>query len=203
MGDLGEGSLVFGRGRGSAPDMSELLATAGVGPPRRTGAGSAFAHTAATLPPARPPPPKRSAPPRETLPEKKNESGRATPRAPGGTSADPELRAAILAMVQSQQALLQGLAANSGDPLRSLTRDGGFGDDNVLKLPGAKGAAALEIYRQDLAANPEDWSRRVRLNAARAVSESVDPGVSNSMMDFLLRYMPWGKRVAASRIWVS
>ena len=51
----------------------------------------------------------------------------------------------------------------------------------------------MELFRNDLSENPGQWSERVRLNAQRAVSESIDPDRAPTMHEFMLKYMPWGK----------
>ena len=93
-----------------------------------------------------------------------------------------------MALVQSQQAFMD----RSQEPLRGLARDGGDADGG-LRLPGAKGAAALELYRNDLEQDPGHWSKRIRMNAQRAVSETLDPERAPTMHEFMLKYMPWGK----------
>ena len=66
------------------------------------------------------------------------------------------------------------------------------GDGDGLRLPGAKGAAALELYRQDLLRDPESWSSTIRCNAARALSENSS-AADMSFLEFLTKFMPWGK----------
>ena len=106
--------------------------------------------------------------------------------------ADPEMRDAVMALLKTQELLLSTRSAPPG-PLHGLATNGG---DEIggVRLPGARGAAALEIYRSELEQNPQLWSQRIRGNAARAVGETAaSPTGDVPMLEFLLRYMPWGK----------
>ena len=182
---------------------------AGAPPPRRGVEGGVFGHlaapTARTAPPVQhaistPPcaglgrfpaqepmqhilgdPAQRPPPQRQWVP----------PISPAGDQASGgELHHAVLALVRSQQAMMAQQSRR--DPLRDLVGGDGDGDGSGLKLPGAKGAAAMEIYRQDLEAHPEQWSQRIRANTARAMHE-VGSAEKPSMIDFMVRFMPWGK----------
>ena len=94
-------------------------------------------------------------------------------------------------------ALLAKSSGTSGDPLYSLLVGG---EDGVAaqgaRLPGAKGAAALEVFRRQLEANPKAFTALIRGNARRALAatdDETDPRV-NSMREFLSRAGPLGDK---------
>ena len=167
-------------------------------PPTARKMGGAFAHldplqlSSRALPPKRGmgvhtpgrpyPPPMRSSDALDGSPIKPKGAGGAQ----GGS--DPELRDAMLALLNSQEAMV----AKASGPLQGLAMSGGD-DVGGVRLPRARGAVALEIYRAELLQNPQAWSQRIRSNAQRAVSESSDAAAAPPIMEFLLRYMPWGK----------
>ena len=110
---------------------------------------------------------------------------------------DPDLRQAMAQMTQSQKFIMERLAAQDEKKTRGpLTDLATSGADDIagIKLPGARGAAALELYRADLEARPQVWSQKIRSNATRAVGIApAMQGEDMGMQGFLLRFMPWGK----------
>ena len=146
------GSLMFAGARDRAPDLQGLAAQAGMPPVRRVPLGEAFAHVPGSAPEACAPPPQKGEAPRASGAPRAEPPllrSKAPSPAPPSHNDDNVLRDAVLALVKSQQAFMD----RSQEPLRALARDGGDGD-GALKLPGAKGAAALELFRNDLSENP-------------------------------------------------
>ena len=212
-------SAFFGGPRSAAPSLQELRMSAGAPPVQRgqPSTGGAFGRFMGDLglgAPQRPHPPSSRQPEHHRLdtPQGSNQGAppRFAPRAPGvhfGPDHRPgmgrqaldqqvppgvaggELTQAVLALVRSQQTMAAAMAQKQ-DPLRSLLGDDG-GDGSGLRLPGAKGAAALELYRQNLEQDPASWSKRIRANATRALHESGTGEAS--MVDFLTKFMPFGK----------
>ena len=106
-----------------------------------------------------------------------------------------DLRSAVAALVNAQAAFLDAQTRTKEQPSDPLTMlmggDGGFGDG--LKLPGARGAAAMEMLRVDFESRPRAWTATVRAMAQRALAE--DPmcdlqGVS--MTEYAIKHFPWG-----------
>ena len=110
-----------------------------------------------------------------------------------GGDATAALLLAVSSLVRSQEALIQQRASGPpGNPLQSLVS--GSGSDVLPNLPGARGAAALELYRQDFLAHPEMYAKLVRDNAATALDPGLDGAAPHgAFVAFLTRYMAWGR----------
>ena len=102
----------------------------------------------------------------------------------------------MTAQSKATTALLAQGSAAAADPMSVLLGGGDdMGGGPGMKLPGAKGAAALEIWRRQLEANPASITATVRRNARRALAASdadTDPGV-NSMREFLAKAVAFGQ----------
>ena len=111
------------------------------------------------------------------------------------------LEAAVGALAAQSLATNALLARGGGgalDPMSSLLS--GSDDFSGPRLPGAKGAAALEMYRRQLENDPAAYSAVVRRNARRAMAVSdtdTDPRC-NSMREFFSRHVPFGKQKAVA-----
>ena len=102
----------------------------------------------------------------------------------------------MTAQSKATTALLAQGSAAAADPMSVLLGGGDdMGGGPGMKLPGAKGAAALEIWRRQLEANPASITATVRRNARRALAASdadTDPRV-NSMREFLAKAVAFGQ----------
>lgn len=171
--------------------LERAAAMAGAPPLRRV----PMAGGPLVQPPAPPGLPRPVAPP--VAPSARPPSGIAPGFAPGmPTDALAEALRAFTAQSQATTALLARSAAASADPMMALmggTDDLGGGAG--AKLPGARGAAALEVYRRQLESQPAAYTATIRRNARRAMSagdHDTDPRV-NSMREFLTRSVPFGQ----------
>ena len=204
--DALDDSLAFGgAAAGSSADLGSLKRMAGA-PPGSRQLGAAFSKVEPlNVASARAPPPRKSgaSTPAEVTPrlpaQKPTSKAPAPPsrKVPAAEAGDPDLRQAMAAMMQTQKLIMERFAAmeekKPGGPLTDLATSGA--DDIAgIKLPGARGAAALELYRADLESRPQAWSQKIRSNAVKAVG--ITPALKGEdigMQGFLLRFMPWGK----------
>ena len=119
------------------------------------------------------------------------------PPAGAASPAIDALLAGVQALTNAQAMVMTRLQSepSTHDPLKHLAGSGG-GD--ILSLPGARGAAALELYRRDFLSKPEVYTKTVRENAAVALDMHVDAPPANLFVSFLTRYMAWGRASKAT-----
>ena len=101
---------------------------------------------------------------------------------------------AVKALLQTQRTLLEAQQKPMDDPRAVLAGGGGESFGEVLRIPGARGAAALEMLRGDFESRPLAWTSTVKGLAARALSE--EPGAlpdSVSMVKYYAKHMPVGQ----------
>ncbi len=85
---------------------------------------------------------------------------------PPAKNGNPEL-SGLLDAIKQQTALMSRLASqqsSTADPLALLTGDCDVGVEGLGKLPGARGAASMEVLRKTLVASPQSVTARVRAN---------------------------------------
>ncbi|CAK0812814.1 unnamed protein product, partial [Prorocentrum cordatum] len=112
------------------------------------------------------------------------------------TAALAEALQAITDQSRATAALLAQGSAAAADQMCALLGGGdGAGGGPGTKLPGAKGAAALKVWRRHLEANPASMVVTVCCNARRVLAASdgdTDLGV-NSMREYLSRQVAFGQ----------
>ena len=111
----------------------------------------------------------------------------------GATAAPPPPGASPteLAAHWAAVAALQRMPAGGGpDALAGLMQPGlDDGSGGGGRMPGARGAASMELLRRDLQARPSAWAAMIRRNAEEALAGSTDdpdPRV-RSMVEFVMR----------------
>lgn len=94
------------------------------------------------------------------------------------------------------------MLAHRGSTPDLLSGDWSNGDDSsATRLPGAKGAAALETLERRLAAAPEDFTRRIRANRDRRVmGASVSGAPALSTRAYLAQEVPFNGAVTGSHL---
>ena len=115
-----------------------------------------------------------------------------------GHGAIVEALQALAAQSQATTSLLARQGAAAGDPLQTLMA-GSEEAGGSAKLPGAKGAAAMELFRRQLESNPANFTSTVRANARRALTAdaSESDARANSMRVFFERHVNFGKARAS------
>ncbi|CAK0813826.1 unnamed protein product, partial [Prorocentrum cordatum] len=106
----------------------------------------------------------------------------------------------LMALLARQASLMGALAQSGGrqpDALSLLAdggRDEGLGESSGMRLGGARGAAALELFRRQVQSSPQAVSALVRrnrqLNMTGAASEE---GMSDSTRNYFARNVPFGQ----------
>ena len=116
-----------------------------------------------------------------------------------GRSLD-RMEAAIAAMAQSQAAFFQAMAAQQQqgprDTMSALAGPGMSGA--VGGAPGARGIAVLEQQRVQCEAQPLAVTQLIRANAGRAMEVPTAGPAHATMVDFVTRFMPWGRAAKGS-----
>ncbi|CAK0881525.1 unnamed protein product [Prorocentrum cordatum] len=149
-------------------------------------------------------PTRKAAPPFDALPQQ------AAGLQPAGQTAGPQLQGApagsggreeqLMALLSQKTSLLGALAQSSGcqpDTLSFLAdggRDDGLGENAGMRLGGARGAAALELFCRQVQGAPRAISAMARrnrqLNMTGAASEE---GTSGSTRNYFARNVPFGQ----------
>lgn len=117
-----------------------------------------------------------------------------------GTSFEEKMAALVDAMTTQTAAVtgaLQSMSGSrpgvSGDPLALLASGGDEGFGGLSRLPGARGAASLEITRRVLGQDPASISARVRDNRNRRLGMMASAeGGRLATRDYLIREVPFG-----------
>ena len=88
---------------------------------------------------------------------------------------------------------MQSMAAKNGptSTLDALASSGLSG--TIAGGPGARGVAILEHFRRGTQADPYSVTRTVRANASRAMEAPTGAVTGATMVDFVTRWMPWGR----------
>lgn len=107
----------------------------------------------------------------------------------------PSLQEMLLEQMKATNVLLQQRSGVSGGSLADLANED-IGMGPSPKLPGAKGAAALELLRRELRQHPARFTAAIRRNAREALGggrdDCTDPRVA-SLKEYVVRQVPFGK----------
>ena len=100
---------------------------------------------------------------------------------------------ALLTVAKSQQ------GRSAADPLSLLAEGDSWGGSSGLRLPGARGAAAMELLRTDLRERPAAATALVRRNRREQLTGSGDEGgLADTTTNYLTRMVPFGQAKSAA-----
>ena len=170
--------------------MTSARAAAGV----QARAHAAVMGQAQRAPP--PPRPHRSAPTAAPASKATQASKAMQATAPTPPQADPglsELTAVLAAHTQALLASSRGPGNLDSSSMHLLASEGPDTWSSLDRLPGARGAASMEILRRSMMSDKVGVTARIRLNRNRAlVGMSASEGTPTSTRDFLIKEVPMG-----------